>query len=136
MSAPEKPRVIIFSDHLLYPSETFIQAQASALSRFEPIYAGSRRVTGLDLRGEQIHVINNGDIQGKCRELTFKLAGFAPALVKSLGALNPVLLHAHYGPNGLRTLPIARNLKIPHIVTFHGSDVTVADLRTQKFTLG
>jgi hypothetical protein len=39
MNAQSKPRVIIFCDHLLYPSETFIQAQASGLSRFEPVYA-------------------------------------------------------------------------------------------------
>lgn len=136
MSALAKPRVIIFSDHLLYPSETFIHAQASALSEYEPVYAGSRRVAGLDLRKEQINIINPGNIWGKCRELSFKLIGFAPDFLKRLGALSPVLLHAHYGPNGLRAIQIASNLKIPLIVTFHGSDVTLTDLRYQKTTLG
>ncbi len=136
MSALAKPKVIIFSDHLLYPSETFIHAQASALSEFEPVYAGSRRVAGLDLREEQIHVINHGSMWGKCRELSFKLIGFAPDFARRLGALSPVLLHAHYGPNGLRALQIASNLKIPLIVTFHGSDVTVTDLRHQQTTMG
>jgi colanic acid/amylovoran biosynthesis glycosyltransferase len=136
MNAQSKPRVIIFCDHLLYPSETFIQAQASGLSRFEPVYAGSRRVPGLDLRGEQIHVINHGNVWGKCQELTFKLAGYAPDLVKRLDALDPVLLHAHYGQNGIRVLPLADKLKIPLIVTFHGSDVTIANWRYQKTTFG
>jgi len=136
MSAYAKPKVIIFCDHLLYPSETFIHGQVSALSRFEPVYAGSRRVAGLDLRGEQIHVINHGDIWGKCREFSFKLAGYAPDLVKKLGALNPLLLHAHYGQNGLRAIPLANKLKIPLIVTFHGSDVTIANWRHQKTTFG
>jgi colanic acid/amylovoran biosynthesis glycosyltransferase len=136
MSARAKPKVIIFSDHLLYPSETFIHAQASALTRFEPVYAGSRRVTGLDMRGDQIHVINHGNIWGKCRELSFKLLGYAPDLVKRLDALNPVLMHAHHGPNGLRGLSIARDLNIPLIVTFHGSDVTLINLRYQETTLG
>jgi glycosyltransferase involved in cell wall biosynthesis len=136
MNPPAKPKVIIYSDHLLYPSETFIHAQASALSEFEPVYAGSRRVVGLDLPEEQIHVINHGNIWGRCREFSFKLIGFAPDFVKRLGALSPVLVHAHYGPNGLRALPIASNLKIPLIVTFHGSDVTITDLRYQKATLG
>src|SRR5882762_8056573 len=134
--SPAKPKVIIFSDHLLYPSETFIQGQASALSRFEPVYAGSRRVPGLDLRGEQIHVINRGNIWGKCRELGFNLAGYAPDLLRRLAPLNPVLLHAHYGQNGIRALPLANKLKIPLIVTFHGSDVTIANWRYQKSTLG
>lgn len=137
MNSPAKPKVIIYSDYLLSASETFIQAQASALSEFEPLYAGSRRIPGLDLSGEQIHILNpHGSLWGKCRELNFKLTGFAPDFVERLGTLSAVLVHAHHGPNGLRALPIARDLKIPLIVTFHGSDVTVTDLRYQKSTLG
>lgn len=137
MNSPVKPKVIIYSDYLLAASETFIHAQASALSEFEPVYAGSRRIPGLDLSGERIHILNpNKDLWGKCRELGFKLTGFAPDFVERLGTLRAVLLHAHHGPNGLRALPIARDLKIPMIVTFHGSDVTVTDLRYQKATLG
>jgi colanic acid/amylovoran biosynthesis glycosyltransferase len=137
MNLPTKPKVIIYSDYLLGASETFIRAQASALSEFEPVYAGSRRIPGLDLSGEQIHILNpNKDLWGRFRELGFKLTGFAPDFVERLATLSAVLLHAHHGPNGLRALPIARNLKIPLIVTFHGSDVTVTDLRYQKATLG
>jgi colanic acid/amylovoran biosynthesis glycosyltransferase len=132
MNSLARPNVIIFSDHLLELSETFIHAQASALTAFKPVYAGSQRVAGLDLRKEQVRIINHGNMLGKCRELCFKLTGFAPAFVKRLGALNPALLHAHYGPNGVWALPLARNLKIPLIVTFHGSDATLTDLRHQK----
>jgi colanic acid/amylovoran biosynthesis glycosyltransferase len=131
-----KPKVIIFSDHLLYPSETFIHAQASALSEFEPVYAGSRRVAGLDLSEEHIYTINEGTARGKVLELSYKLFGFAPNFTKRLRALNPLLLHAHYGPNGLRALPIARDLGIPLIVTFHGSDASVTDLRYQRTPYG
>ena len=136
MTRAQKPRVIIFCDHLLYPSETFIQAQASALSEFEPVYAGSRRVQGLDLRDEQVHVIRSGNGRGKYSELTFKLFGYAPAFTKELQTVNAVLLHAHYGPNGLRALPLARNLNIPLIVTFHGFDITATNLRGEKSYLG
>jgi glycosyltransferase involved in cell wall biosynthesis len=131
-----KPKVIIFSDHLLYPSETFIRAQANALSDYEPTFAGTRRVAGLDLREQRVHVINRGNMGGKLRELGFKLFGLAPGLVRELNALKPVLLHAHYGPNGLRVLPLANNLRVPIIVTFHGSDATITDLRYQKTRLG
>lgn len=136
MTALQKPKVIIFSDLLLHPSETFIHAQASALSRFDPVYAGSRRVAGLDLRQAQIHTINHGNISGKCRELCFKLVGIAPDFVRRLSAVNPVLLHAHYGPNGVRALSLATNLKIPLIVTFHGFDATATNVRYTKTYLG
>ena len=137
LSYPAKPKVIIYSDYLLAASETFIHAQANALSEFEPVYAGSRRIAGLDLSGDQVHLLNpGGNFWGKCRELTFKLTGLATGFAERLSALAPVLVHAHHGPNGLRVLPLARDLKIPLIVTFHGSDVTVTDLRYQKTYLG
>jgi glycosyltransferase involved in cell wall biosynthesis len=131
-----KPKVVIFSDHLLYPSETFIQAQGNALSTYEPVYAGSRRVAGLELPDGRVHTVNAGTFSGRFHELRFKISGSAPALVTKLRTLQPVLLHAHYGPNGLRTLRMARSLGVPHITTFHGGDAAIADLRHQKTYLG
>jgi len=131
-----KPKVIIFSDHLLGLSDTFIKAQASALCEYEPVYAGSRRVAGLELPQEKVYTVNPGDLLGKFHELRFKILGSAPAMVKRLGALRPVLLHAHHGPNGLRALPLASTLRLPLITTFHGGDVLLTDLRHEKAYLG
>jgi colanic acid/amylovoran biosynthesis glycosyltransferase len=136
MNMAGKPKVIIFCDHLLYPSETFIQAQAGALSEYEPVFAGSRRVPGLELPTEKVYTVNRGGPFAKLHEIRFKVSGSAPAMVKELGALHPVLLHAHYGPNGLRALPLASRLKVPLIVTFHGSDIAITDLRYQKTYFG
>jgi colanic acid/amylovoran biosynthesis glycosyltransferase len=132
LTLPAKPKVIVFSDHLLYPSETFIRAQASALSAFEPVYAGSRRVKGLDLPERQTYTINQGGARGRLSEFAFKLLGFAPGFTARLRSLHPVLLHAHYAANGLRVLPLARHLGVPLIVTLHGADATATDLRYQK----
>jgi colanic acid/amylovoran biosynthesis glycosyltransferase len=136
MDALPKPRVILFCDHLLNPTETFIRDPALAFSKFDPIFAGSRLVRGLDLPKERTYVISNGDLVGRIHEAVFKLYGFAPRLTKRLAPLNPVVLHAHYGPNGLRALPLARNLGVPLIVTFHGSDATITDLRYHKSKYG
>jgi len=132
MNHVEKPRVVIFSDHLLYPSETFIRAQAEALSEFEPIYAGSRRVQGLKLPEDRTFTINRGTFASKLEEVSFKLLGFAPTFYRRLRSLNPTLIHAHHGANGFRGLPLAKNLDVPLIVTFHGSDATATDMRHQK----
>ena len=131
-----KPRVIVFCDHLLYPSETFIQAQASALCQYEPVFAGSRRVPGLELPPEKVYLVNRGGPFAKLHEIRFKIWGSAPALAKQLEALNPILLHAHHGPNGLRVLPLASRLKVPLVTTFHGSDITITNLRHKKTYLG
>jgi colanic acid/amylovoran biosynthesis glycosyltransferase len=130
------PKVVVFSDQLLHPSETFIRAQARALSEFEPVYAGSRRVPGLELPKDHTYIISQGDFAGRIHEAAFKLFGVAPRLTRRLDALNPVLLHAHHGANGLRALPLARSLGVPMIVTFHGSDATATDLRNEKAPFG
>lgn len=132
MNMAGKPKVIVFCDHLLYPSETFIQAQAGALREYEPVFAGSRRVRGLEMHDEKIYLVNRGGPLARFHEIRFKIWGSAPALAKQLEGLRPILVHAHYGPNGLRVLPLATRLKVPLITTFHGSDITVRGLRCYK----
>ncbi len=136
MSADIQPTVVIFCDHLLYPSETFIRAQAQSLLRYKPVYAGSRRVRGLELPSESTYTVSGGGVNGKAREMMFKLFGTAPHLVEQLRSLDPVLIHSHFGPDGLRALPLARKLGLPLIVTFHGSDATATDVRHVKAPFG
>ncbi len=131
-----QPTVVVFCDHLLYPSETFIRAQGQALRQYSPVYAGSRRVRGLELPEERTYTISSGNANGRVREALFKLFGTAPNLVRKLRALDPVLMHAHFGPDGLRALPLARCLDLPLIVTFHGSDATATDIRYGKASYG
>jgi colanic acid/amylovoran biosynthesis glycosyltransferase len=131
-----RPTVIIFCDHLLYLSETFIRAQAQALREFKPVYAGSRRVRGLELPEGSAYTISAGDAAGKVREIFFKLFGKAPNLVERLRTLDPVLVHAHFGPDGLRALPLAREIGVPLIVTFHGSDATMVRPRRNEVPFG
>jgi len=136
MTMASRPTVVIFCDHLLYLSETFIRAQAQALRQFAPVYAGSRRVAGLELPAGSSYTINPGDTAGKIREVVFKLFGKAPDLVRRLHALDPVLVHAHFGPDGLRALPLSRRLGLPLIVTFHGSDATTLDPQPDEAPFG
>lgn len=131
-----KPTVVIFCDHLLYPSETFVRAQVQALQRYRPVYAGSRRVRGLELPAESTYTVSGGDVNGRVREVMFKLFGTAPRLVDRLRPLEPALMHSHFGPDGLRALPLARKLGLPLIVTFHGSDATATDVRHVKAPFG
>ena len=137
MSADIQPTVVIFCDHLLYPSETFIRAQAQSLLRYKPVYAGSRRVRGLELPSESTYTVSGGGVNGKAREMyCSSFFGTAPHLVEQLRSLDPVLIHSHFGPDGLRALPLARKLGLPLIVTFHGSDATATDVRHVKAPFG
>jgi len=123
-----KPAVLIYTEPLLAPSLTFVRAQAEALREFVPCYAGARgfRGEGLALPSERTIVINQkGTTIGKIKEVPLKVFGFAPIFFHRVRKFQPVLLHAHSGPNALVALPLARWLQIPLIASFHGSDVTV-----------
>ena len=47
------------------------------------------------------------------------------ALRRRLTDLQATLIHAHFGPAGLRALPVARKLGLRLMVTFHGADANV-----------
>jgi colanic acid/amylovoran biosynthesis glycosyltransferase len=127
--------VIIFRDQLLPLSETFIRSQVSSLSRFNGIYAGCRRVPGLELTGNPVIVLAN-NAMGRAEELTLKAMGRCPRLAARLRQYKPVVLHAHFGPDGATALPLARQLNIPLLVTFHGFDANLSDQSFQASRWG
>ena len=124
-AANRRPVVLIFRDHLLLRSETFVRAQTQAMQHFEPYYAGSRRMDELHLPPGHTITINRFGRWGRFAEIPFKLFGFAPLFIRRIKAVDPVLVHAHFGPDGVLALPIARALRVPLIVTFGGYDATV-----------
>ncbi|MCA1991984.1 MAG: glycosyltransferase, partial [Coleofasciculus sp. S288] len=131
---PNQPAVIIYCDHLLPYSATFVRSQAEALEHFTPYYAGSRFISGLPLPDGRALVINRGGVQGQISEVAYKLWGIAPSFVQQLQQLKPVLLHAHFGPDGVRAMPLSEKLAIPLVVTFHGYDATIKDEYARRST--
>jgi colanic acid/amylovoran biosynthesis glycosyltransferase len=127
-----KPTVAIFAEPLLAPSMTFIRAQASALTEFTAVYVSPQRASpGLEVPSDRTVVLCDNPraswFWNRLRQVPFKVFGFDPRFFQRVAAHHPALLHAHFGPAGLTALPLARWLKIPLIVTFHGFDGTVAD---------
>ncbi|WP_414565668.1 MULTISPECIES: glycosyltransferase [unclassified Anabaena] len=121
------PNLIVFTGRLLPTSETFILSQGESLHNFTSYYLGARLLKELTLPPERMIVINQGSLIGSAKELVFKLFGLAPKLYKQVKQLSPVLIHAHFGVCGALALPLARYLRIPLIVTFHGLDATMTD---------
>jgi len=119
--------LIVYRDDLLCSSETFILAQAEALSGFKPVYLGLRRRTGLQVPEDRQHVISSEGLSGKTQRLRFRLAGPSKELIRQLAELRPQLVHAHFGPDACNAMAFARALSIPLVVSLHGYDVTLAD---------
>lgn len=128
-AASEKPVVLVYAEPLLARSMTFIRTQAEALTQFSPYYISPHyQRDGLALPEERVVVMRRGQSGlSRLTEVPFKLLGLAPFYMRRLKKLRPALLHAHFGPTGLRALPLARKLNVPLIVTFQGYDATVDD---------
>ncbi len=119
-----KPRVLIYRSDLLPASETFIAAQAAALGRYQPVFAGLRRCRpSLPLPSD--HVILPRATLGE--RLLFRTTGFAAGLLQSATEQHASLLHAHFALDAAEALPLRRALGLPLVVTLHGYDVMCSD---------
>jgi colanic acid/amylovoran biosynthesis glycosyltransferase len=81
-----------------------VRAQVTGLVRYQPLLVGRE---------------DKGNIPPE-------LAGrvlLSPS-AERLRAYAPVLVHAHFGPDGLRALPLAARLGVPLVTTLHGYDVS------------
>ncbi|MGA8531463.1 MAG: glycosyltransferase [Acidobacteriaceae bacterium] len=123
------PTVVIYRSELLPPSETFVASQAHALRRYSPRFAGLRRVpAGLPVDPcESVLLTQTDKPADKVRRRFFLATGTAPKFVRALERIRPVLIHAHFAPDGAAALPLQKELRVPLLVTLHGYDATTTD---------
>lgn len=126
-SGSERPPVLIYRDHLLRYSEIWVRSQGEALRDFRAHYAGSKRRSDVEMPPDRTFVVNDGGHGGLAAEALFKLASWAPQLQRWASDLAPALVHAHFGVDGALVAPLARALRVPLVVTFHGYDATMRD---------
>lgn len=119
--------VLIYRDRLTYLSEAFIFTQGESLRQYRPYYVGVRSEPGVPMPADRTTLLCTGSWLDWPREAAFKVAGRLPAAFRRLKQLDPHLLHAHFGPDGVRAIPIARAFAVPLVVSFHGFDATVHD---------
>ncbi len=133
MNSYNKPVIAIYPQHYLTISMTFIHRQLIGVSDdFSPIVLASS-VDHLDLFAhEPIFSKKANYIEKACCKLyrtsTGKYAFLSPRKTRYWKGLlkshDTKLIHAHFGPSGLEMLPLAMDLNIPLIVTFHGYDAS------------
>lgn len=133
-----KPTILVYRSDLLPASETFVAAQAHALRRFAPCFAGLRRIpTGLELDAEETVVLTRHNmLSDRLRRRTFLATGSAPGFVRALELRGGVLLHAHFAVDAATALPLQKQLRLPFVVTLHGYDATMSDQALRSFAAG
>jgi glycosyltransferase involved in cell wall biosynthesis len=120
--------VLIFEQSLLSTSQTFVAAQASALVSYRPRFAALQPAAPtLPLPAAATYLSPRRSVASRARKAIYDVSGVAPAFHRRLGAADPALIHAHFGPDGAAALPIARALQVPLVVTLHGYDILAPD---------
>jgi len=120
------PKVLVFKETLLQPSETFILAQVGAMQEYVPTLAGLERAhPRLPLPQEPLLLSDRRPAVSDFRAKIYRRNGIAPLFHRKAKRARPDLIHAHFASGGRAALPLARALGIPLVVTFHGADVTV-----------
>jgi colanic acid/amylovoran biosynthesis glycosyltransferase len=114
--------VVVWRSVLLLPSETFVRAQADALTRWRAAFLGALKVDSpLSRDTDAIAFPGPG---GRRSFLRLRLTGGSPALRRVLAAQRPDLVHAHFGGDGWLVSRTAEQAAVPLVVTLHGHDVT------------
>jgi colanic acid/amylovoran biosynthesis glycosyltransferase len=125
-----KQSVLIFTKKVLPNSNTFVAVQTKNTPNFQPVYIGFRETKAAkELIGEAKTCIQNQheNLAGLKKLLLEYFSYLSKGWFTALKSNQAALIHAHFGKGGFYCLPIARQLKLPLIVTFHGSDITQKD---------
>lgn len=121
----DRPVALIFRSPLFNASEGFVQAQAAGLTRYQPL------VLGFEDKGNVIAPLRHRLLLPGSRIARWRMAcGDMAPLLPSVRALRPKVIHANFGPDGVRALPLAGQLRLPLVTSLRGYDVHL-----QKATL-
>lgn len=114
--------VAIFRHNLFKVSEPFIVDQAQHLRRYRPLYVGRMRF-GPPPDGASSLALE--DLYALPRIGWQMITGNPRPYLRLMVNQRPSLIHAHFGIEGVSALPVAAELKIPLVTTFHGFDATL-----------
>lgn len=128
----ERPTVVVYGHAMLERSMTFILSHAEALSRYRPVFAGAHRAEGIDLTGHALVTANGGGLTGRIEEALFRQFGLAGGFARRLRRFAPTVVHSHFGTTGPSARALARSLRVPFVVTYHGQDATISDEEARK----
>jgi glycosyltransferase involved in cell wall biosynthesis len=114
--------VAIYRSPLFNASETFVRAHPMQLQRYRPLLAGleDKGNIPVDLAGGTFLPRSPGErVRGRLGDLGWLAARLEPE--------RPKLVHAHFGPDGLAAMSLARLLGVPLVTTLRGYDVSRSD---------
>lgn len=139
--------MVVYNDSFFSLSETFIWEQVQVLrSHFDIKLLGNKveNATLFPLDDLQVHLVDRCDAFPfrQWNRLRRRLQIYTPIetvegrqITHYLRTHQPKLVHAHFGYNGLKLMPILKKLKIPLVVSFHGIDASERIYSQPKYNM-
>lgn len=127
--------IAVFRHQLFKGSEPFIADQAQQFRQFFPLYVGRERLSAGPSGTESVALTDRIAQRRMAARLWQVISRDPRPYVALLRDRGPKLIHAHFGVDAVYAQPLARELDIPLITTFHGFDATMsaaALLRSRK----
>lgn len=128
MSADPRPCVAFFHWLFLGYTETFLYQQLKRLSRYRPAVFALKTENLDRFPHEPIYLpdpLPENRVAANLRWLLHK--AYVPGWDAILRRERAQVIHAHYGPVGLRAALVKRRLGIPLVTSFYGFDVGVLE---------
>ena len=118
--------VLHLADALLPYTETFVQHRLAPSARGS-LAVGWRRVEhGLEIPCPSVILPQRRSSQSRFFSRVRARVLEELDLAGTIRRCQPAVLHAHFGPIGVRALAVARALNVPLVVSFYGFDVGLA----------
>jgi colanic acid/amylovoran biosynthesis glycosyltransferase len=119
-------KVVIFRHNLFRISEPFITQQAQQLQRYQPLYMGRLRF-GEPPEGAESLALQDLSPGWPLPRVGWQMITRTPCpYQRLLKDRHPSLIHAHFGVEGVYALPLAEQMQVPLVTTFHGFDATLS----------
>lgn len=141
-------RILHYCSSFSFLSETFIYDYVTELERqgTDNYVVTHNRCNIADRPFEKVSVVNlpaRWNVERLIRRVNTYIQDDSPKLSfwpiirrrlkKTIEKINPNVIHAHFGPEGVKVAPIAKELNIPLVTTFYGYDIS--RLRKSDFWL-
>lgn len=114
--------VLHYKTKFLNSSETFIHRLVSNHKRYDPLaLCYIKKDFSSDI---PVYQAPKSSLNGLVNSASFHLNRSLPFYRSTIQKLRPDVIHSHFGYDAYKLLDIAHSEKIPHVVSFYGSDVS------------
>lgn len=140
---PSTGRVAVYREEFLPRSETFVRDHLMDMPRYSVAALTNELVdAGLEVPGVPVHLTRGQSVIDRAAQFAGYRMGSSRvrmiqhATSRTLHALRPDVVHAHFGPDAALIADATTRLHIPLVATFHGFDLTKDDasMRGQRLS--